>query len=121
MLGFLFAQILVFLGGICGIIFSILAWRLRKNIFFYLALGFLVIYLIYAAFNYEYLLTIFYSGNYILLFLNLSFIIIPVFFLIKSKQSMKNATLDGLTSEGKVTDQYLDGIINAPDEEVDFE
>jgi len=53
--------------------------------------------------------------------INLSFVIIPVFFLIKSKQTIKTSSLDGLTSEGEVTDQYLDDIINAPDEEIDYE
>jgi len=121
MLGILFAQIVVFIGGIGAILFSILAWRLRKNVFFYLGLGFLLIYLIYAILNYEYFLLLLDLDNYIFLGLNLSFVIIPTFFLIKSKQTMKTSSLDGLSSEGQVTDKYLDDIINGPDEEIDYE
>jgi uncharacterized membrane protein YfcA len=121
MFDFLIAQILVFSIGICAIIFSVLAWRLRKNILFILGLIFSTVYLIYAVLNHEFLLSLLLLGDYIFFVLNLSFIVVPVYFLISSKQSMKASTLDGLTPDGKVTDQYLDDIINAPDEEIDFE
>jgi magnesium-transporting ATPase (P-type) len=124
-MGFLLGQILVFLCGIAAIVFSALTWRLKKDIFFYLGLGFTAIYSFYAIYNYKFIVSLFNQRDILFLMFNLAFIVIPVYFLISSKlQGREGNTdkgIDGIQEGGPVTEEYLDEIINSPDEEVDFE
>lgn len=120
-MGILLVQIFVFLCGISAIVFSILAWRLKKDIFFYLGIGFTAIYCIYAAYNIEFLMSLLNYGDMLFLLFNLSFIIIPAYFLISSKINSKDSSFDEAKAGGPVTEEYLDEIINSPEEEVDFE
>lgn len=50
-----------------------------------------------------------------------TFLVIPIIFLVKAKQDKPADAFDGSTATGAVTEDYLDEIINAPDEEIDFE
>ncbi|MBN4070914.1 hypothetical protein JYT72_00260 [Crocinitomix catalasitica] len=114
-MGILFGYVLIFLGGICAIIFSILASRLKQDVFFILGCIFTGIILIYVIYNYEW---IWYLVNEGALFglLILSFIVIPVIFLIQSKQS-KSASI----GDSEVTDSFLDDIIQSEEEDINFD
>ena len=48
--------------------------------------------------------------------------VIPILFLVKAvdKKSSAADSFDGSTAGGKVTEEYLDEVINAPDEDIDF-
>jgi hypothetical protein len=120
-MGILLLQIFVFADGILAILFSVLAWRLKQNVFFILGIVFTAIYLIYAIINYEFLWGLLQSGSHVFVIFNAAFIILPILFLVKSKTDKPPKSLDGIEANGAVTEEYLDSIINAPDEEVDFE
>lgn len=118
--GELFVLLMVVVCGFAALLFSILAWRIKKDVFFYLGLVFTSVLVIYAAINYEHLL--YQMLNDTLLFMiQMSFIGFPIFFLIQSKMNPENTSLDGSQSTGQVTEAYLDEVINAEDEEIDFE
>lgn len=53
--------------------------------------------------------------------IQMSFIVCPIYFLIQAKSNPANTSFDGSEASGKVTEDYLDEIINSPDEEIDFE
>ena len=120
-MGVLVVQIMVFICGLMAILFSILAWRLRNDVYFYLGIAFTGIFIIYGVYNYLFLWSQWLSGNVVFVLFNLAFVGLPIFFLIKAKTPTSNSSLDGVKSGGPVTEEYLDEIINSPDEEIDFE
>ena len=120
MRGELIVLLLVVICGFAALLFSVFAWRLRKDVFFYLGLFFTGILVIYAAINYEHLLFTM-INNTIWFLIQMAFIGFPIFFLIQSKMNLANNSLDGSSATGQVTEAYLDEVINAPDEEIDFE
>ena len=120
-MGILLAQMMVFICGILAILFSILAWRLKNDVFFYLGAGFTFIILVYLTVYYDFFLGLLESGNTLFVMINVAFVAIPVYFLIQSKMHSKHQSLDGINTKGPVTQEYLDEIINAPDEEIDYE
>ena len=118
--GELIVLMLVIICGFAALLFSVFAWRLKKDVYFYLGLVFTSVLVIYAAINYEHLL--FAMVNETMWFLiQMAFIAFPVYFLIQSKMNPANNSLDGSSATGYVTEAYLDEVINAPDEEIDFE
>ncbi|MEX1002959.1 MAG: hypothetical protein WDZ35_12650 [Crocinitomicaceae bacterium] len=120
-MGFLLVTILVLICGIAAILFSILAWRLNNQTFFILGIIALGIYLIYFFVHFHWNIQLLLSGNAITILINLAFIGLPIFFLIKSQLKKEQNSFDGGEGGGPVTQEYLDEIINAPDEEIDFE
>lgn len=118
--GELFVTLLVVICGFLALLFSIFAWRLRQDVHFYLGLIFTSILVIYAAINYQHLFFMM-INNTMWFMIQMAFIGFPIFFLIQSKMSLPNESLDGSEATGKVTEAYLDEVINAPDEEIDFE
>ncbi|MCB9223331.1 MAG: hypothetical protein H6582_04055 [Crocinitomicaceae bacterium] len=120
-MGFLFAQILVFTCGILAILFSVISWRLKSDVFFYLGAAFTLILVIYMGFNYEFLLDQINSGNMLFVLFNAAIVGIPIYFLIQSKLKSSNQSFDEASNSGPVTQEYLDEIINAPEEEINFE
>ncbi len=120
MLGALFVFLLVVLCGFAAILFSVFAWRLNNDIFFYLGLICTSILIIYAAINYEHLYYLMINSTMWFL-IQMSFIVCPIYFLIQAKTNSPNNSFDGSEASGKVTEDYLDEIINSPDEEIDFE
>ena len=117
-MGVLLGFILLFLGGIGAIIFSLLAHRLKENIYFILGCVFTGLVLLYILFNWEYIWYMLQSGPSALFGLViLSFVAIPVVFLILSKQKNPSGSGDSDLTD----DAFLDEIINAEDEEIDYE
>lgn len=110
-----------FLSGFLAILFSVLAWRLRSNVFFILGVICTSIVLLIAIFSFKYIGRMLKNQDFFYLLFFASLLGLPVFFLIKSKLPTENNSLDGSSASGAVTPEYLDEIINAPDEEIDFE
>ena len=119
-LGELMVLILVLVCGLLALLFSIFAWRHKKDVHFYIGLIATAIVVIYSAINYQYILNLM-VDNIVLFILHLSFIVIPTYFLIQSKIDKPVNSLDGSDASGQVSESYLDEVINAPDEEIDFE
>lgn len=105
----------VFLLAIPAFIFSILAWRLRTGIMFWLGIVLVSIILILYIFEIEFLISCF--SNIDSMSTGVFFLIlvgVPLFFLINSK-------LSKATSNEDITDDYLNSIINEKDEDINFE
>lgn len=120
MAGEIFVLLMVVVCGFAAILFSILAWRLKQDVFFYLGLICTSILVIYAAINYQHF--IYMMLNETLLFMvQMAFIGFPIFFLIQSKMTSTDTSLDGSEATGKVSEAFLDEVINSEDEEIDFE
>lgn len=117
MFGPLIAILLIFIVGIGGLLFSILSWRLKNQTLFYLAIGCIGIQVIYFIVNFEYMYYLLqHSETAIWGIAYLTFIFLPVFFLVQAKTKPNSGNTDT-----DVTDAFLDEIINADDEEIDYE
>ena len=121
---FLFYILLFYLGGALNILFSVLAWRLKSQAFFIVTCVISGLMLIYMGFNF---LEIIDSASFdpVFFFMNLLFIGLPIFFIIKyfqdiNKSKRPSSGFDGANEGGPVTEEFLDEVINAPDEEIDF-
>lgn len=113
----LFALILTLLGGTLSMVFSILAWRLKKEIFFYLGITFVALLIVYIIFHLDYYIYALMNPMYDLTsILMLTFIGVSVYFLISSKTKHHAGNTDT-----EVTDAFLDEIIEEEDEEIDYE
>lgn len=119
-IGEMLVMLLIFICGFAAMLFSILAYRLKKDVFFYLGLGCTAIILVYAVINYAYFYLLLFD-NLLLFFIYLTFLVLPIYFLILAKTEKPPESFDGSTSTGKVTQAYLDEVINAPDEEINYE
>jgi hypothetical protein len=109
--------ILSFILGTAAILFSILAWRLKTEVMFWLAAGFTGILLLIIAISFELMLALFsFEKTLFQGVLISSFLIIPICFIIASKLKP-----DKLHSDSDVTDEYLNDIINSEDEDINFE
>jgi hypothetical protein len=120
----IFYIILFYIGGALNILFSVLAWRLKNQAFFIITCVLTGLLVIYMGFNF---LEIMDAARFspVFFFLHLMFIGLPVFFVIKYFQDQKKVGqasdgLDGAHQGGEVTEEYLDEVINSPDEEIDF-
>ena len=121
---FIFYIILFYVGGALNILFSVLAWRLKNQVFFILTCVLTGLLVIYMGFNF---LEIMDAARFspVYFFIHIIFIGLPVFFVIKYFQDQKkfgqpSTGLDGAYEGGPVTEEYLDEVINSPDEELDF-
>ena len=116
-MGTLLGMVMIFMAGIAGIIFSILAQRLKQEIFFILGCVTSAIVLIYIIWNFQWWWAMINSadGAFMALII-LSFLVIPIIFLVQSKQAV--GSNDG---DSDVTVDFLEEVINSEDEEIDFE
>jgi hypothetical protein len=107
--------ILTFFLSIPAFLFTILAWRLRTPVLFWLGVIFTgFIFLLYI-FEIEFIISCFTHIDSMLLgVFFLALLGVPVFFLISSKIKKSSGDDD-------VTDDYLNSIINSPDEDIDLE
>lgn len=108
--------IYAFLLSLPASILSVLTWRLRNPILFWIALVFVLLLIALYAFNLQHIYSSFLDIDSMLygLFL-LCLLGVPLFFLIASQ--IKPSGLN----ESDVTDDYLNSIIESKDEEIDFE
>ncbi len=115
-MGVIFGYLLLFIGGIAAIIFAILANRLRQDVYFILGCIFTGLIIIYVIYNYKWIWNLLNNAEDVILgLIILSFIVIPVIFLVQTKQSKSS----GENSE--VTDAFLDDIIESEDEDINFD
>ena len=119
-MGILLALLLIIICGLFALIFSVLAWRLKNEIYFYIGLVATIIIIIYSAINYLYLYSLLHLSIPFFI-IHIAFLIFPIYFLIQAKKNTKSSNLEDVDPSGTVTDTYLDEVINAPDEEIDFE
>ena len=118
MIGFF---LLEFLFALAALIVAIIAWRDKNKTLFIIACCLLGVELliILSYWRWLYLLAGF---SPMFLILQLAAILLPGFFIIKYLvDKPKNTALDGAEQGAPVTEEYLDSIINAPDEDIDFE
>lgn len=109
--------ILAFLLSVPALLFSMLAWRLKTSVFFWLGVIFAGLMLILYIYEVKFLVSFFATID--TMFWGLFFVALlglPVFFLIASK-SPKSPD----HGESGLTDDYLNSIINEKDEEIDYE
>ncbi|MEO9531443.1 MAG: hypothetical protein ABJG68_14160 [Crocinitomicaceae bacterium] len=111
---------LIFIGATAAILLSVLAWRLKNSSLFYVAIGATGIMLIYELYNIKWIISLF-KHDFMFGMLHLMFLAIPIFFLIKYATDNANSGFDGAKTGAPVSQEYLDEIINAPDEDIDFE
>lgn len=111
---------LIFIGAAAAIITSILAWRLKNSALFYVSIALTGIMLFYELYNIKWIISLF-KFDFLWGMIHLMFIAIPVFFLIKYATDKADSGFDGAKTGAPVSQEYLDEIINAPDEEIDFE
>ena len=103
--------------GILALVFSILYWRLKSQVFFTLGLIFTALVLLIYLLNAELILTLFSNQDSILTgVVLLIFLILPAGFLVASKTKSANSI-----TESEVTDEYLNEIINSEDENIEFD
>lgn len=107
--------------GVAAIIFSILAWRLKANVHFIIGVCCTSLILLICIFNYDIVVYMFLSQEFFGILFFATFLVIPIIFLVKAKQGNPTDSFDGSKATGAVTEDYLDEIINSPDEEIDFE
>ena len=115
---------LFFLGGGAGILFSVLAWRLKNEVFFILSVIVCGLMIIYIAYNFLDIISMV-KFSPVMFLLHLVFIGLPIFFIVKyfqdkNKHGGDHSDIDDDQNSGAVTDQYLDEIINSADEDLDF-
>ena len=113
--------LLFLLLGTAAIIFSILAWRLKNNVHFVIGICCTSLILLICLFNYDLVVYLFLREEIFGILFFATFLVIPIIFLVKAKQNKPSESFDGSQATGAVTEDYLDEIINAPDEEIDFE
>ncbi|MBD3639203.1 MAG: hypothetical protein HUJ25_17740 [Crocinitomicaceae bacterium] len=107
--------------AVASMILSILSWRLKSNpLFIAGAICTGLMFLIVIA-NFDVVKEIILYRDIIPMIFFLVLLGFPIFFLIKAKTDKPPSSFDGSTAGGKVTEDYLDEIINAPDEDIDFE
>lgn len=118
MLGFFLIE---FIFALAAVICAILGWRQKNKTLIIIASVLLGIELLIILSFWRWLLWI---AGFDTIFFILQFLAIalPIFFIIMFLvEKPKNESLDGVSAAGPVTEEYLDDIINAPDEEIDFE
>lgn len=105
-----------FLLAVFSWVFSILAWRLKKDVFFWIGVSATGLLLVFYLFNIEFLIHILSDidslvfGVFILTLLG-----IPVYFLIASKMKSSNSSND------VITEDYLNSIIESEEKEIDYD
>lgn len=103
--------------AIPAIIFSILSWRLRTDVMFWLGVVFTGLQLIVFVVNAQLLIYLLsYPDSFVIGLILLSLLGMPVYFLIQSKTKKSNNRGDS-----DVTDDYLTKIIDSEDEDLDYE
>jgi hypothetical protein len=128
----LFIFLFGFIVGGGAIAFSVIAWRTRNETWFWVGVGFLATMLIIIAVNIKLLMWMFTAGSGATLYALVIFAcaIIPVAFLIAAKTKPSYGTGSELTDDyvggstgnsGPVSQEYLDEIINSPDDEIKFD
>jgi hypothetical protein len=127
----LFILLLSFIVGAGAISFSVIAWRTRNETWFWCGVGFLAVMLIIVAVNIKILMWMFMSGDMtIYTIVIFACVVVPVGFLIASKTNPSYGTGGEITDDyiggstgnsGPVTQEYLDEIINSPDDEIKFD
>lgn len=103
--------------GTVALLFSILAWRLKTETMFWLAVSFTGLQLLIVAISFQLLIELFSYENTIFTAVIISaLLIIPICFIIASKLKPDKSHADS-----DVTDEYLNDIINSEDEDLDLE
>jgi hypothetical protein len=112
------------MGGAARILFSVLAWRLKNEVFFILSCVTTSLMLIYIIYTFADIAD---SVRYdpVFFLIHLLFIGLPIFFIVKyfqdkNKIGAPSASLDGAENGGPVTEEFLDDVINSPEEDLDF-
>ena len=131
MLAILGLVLLSFFIGVGAIIFSVLAWRLKTNVMFWLGVGFTGLMFLVVALNIELLWEMLITpDSAIYPVLIFACLIVPIGFLIGAKSKPTRGGGTGVTDDyvggsegnsGEVTQEYLDSIINSPDEDIKFD
>ena len=119
-MGGLLLFMMIFIVAAGAIVLSVLAWRLKNQTLFYVAIAVTCLIVFYEVYNIKWIISLF-SYDFVWGMLHLMFIAIPVFFLIKYATDNADASFDGGKTGAPVSQEYLDDIINAPDEDIDFE
>ncbi|MBI3135257.1 MAG: hypothetical protein HYZ14_11340 [Bacteroidetes bacterium] len=102
--------------SIPAFIFSILSWRLRTDVMFWLGVVFTSFLVLYTFVKIELVLYLILNiDTFLYGLIILAFIGIPVYFLISSKLSKPG------NGDTDVTDDYLTRIIESDDEDIDYE
>ncbi|MBK9191882.1 MAG: hypothetical protein IPM77_10390 [Crocinitomicaceae bacterium] len=116
-MGYLFFYLIIFILSIPALIFSILSWRLRTPVMFWLGVGFTGLLLVMMLFNFDFIYSLVTQiENGIQGILIIAMLFLPVLFLILSKTSKPDSGNDS-----EVTDDYLTKIIESEDEEINYE
>jgi len=98
--------------GAGAMLFSVLAWRLKTETMFWLAVAFTGILLLIIAISFELMIALFSFEDTIFTgVLISSFLIIPICFIIASKLKP-----DKTHTDSDITDEYLNDIINSEDD-----
>src|SRR5687768_16563300 len=109
--------IICLLPATCAVLFSILSWRLKTAVMFWLGVLFTGIIFLILSFSYKEILFLFSSPDELFtLVILLAFLIIPICFLVASKLKP-----DKTHADSDVTDEYLNDIINSKYEDENFE
>lgn len=116
-MGYLLFYLILFVLSIPALIFSILSWRLRTTVMFWLGVGFTGLLLVMMLFNFDFIFSLVTNiDNGIQGIVVVAMLFLPVLFLILSKTSKPDST-----SGSEVTDDYLTKIIESEDEEINYE
>ncbi|UKN02763.1 hypothetical protein K6119_04440 [Paracrocinitomix mangrovi] len=109
--------------GVAAILTSILGWRLKEKSLTVIAIVALGVQMIFYFASFQTVLFLILFSNFFMLFVFASLIIIPVIFIIKSYDDKPVVTeeIDGPVINGQPTQEYLDNIINGPDEDLNLE
>jgi len=109
--------IICLLPATCALLFSILSWRLKTEVMFWLGVLFTAILFFILSLNYKEILFLFSSPDELFPgVILMACLIIPICFLVASKLKPDKAHADS-----DVTDEYLNDIINSEDEDGDLE
>lgn len=116
-MGYLFFYLILFILSIPALIFSILSWRLRTPVMFWLGVGFTGLLLINMLYHFDFIYNLVTNiENGIEGIVVVAMLFLPVLFLVLSKASKRDSSGDS-----EVTDDYLTKIIESEDEEINYE
>lgn len=115
------ANIIFFVIGFVAIFFSVMAARTREQNHFIVGAIATGIVILIALFKWDLVYFMIMTRDVFSLLVFGACIIIPIIFLVKTQQTKVNNSFDGSEANGPVTEEYLDEVINAPDEDIDFD
>jgi energy-coupling factor transporter transmembrane protein EcfT len=119
----MFFTVLIFIMfSVAALIVSLIAWRQKSKPLYITGWILVGIMILMTIANFRVIRLIFIYNDFQSLLILAVILFLPAIFLIKySSDKPIDSSLDGGTAGGAITEEYLDEIINSPEEDIDYE